>query len=157
MNKKEDTTAIENWSLYNALLLLLAFIYAFFTLNLNYLCVAFIISLLGLIYSQRLFLFKRKRPFGIANNVTLLRFILILISFMCVDFNSQKTLFIICLTIAVIFDFFDGIIARRFNETSIFGQYFDMEIDAFFVLMMCCYYYIYDRFIYRYHSPSIIY
>ena len=143
MSIKIKNKRIEQWSLFNAILLILAFITSIYFKNLNYLCYVFSTSILILIVISFNDLIKMRLPFGIANCITLLRFLLVLISFLYIDFNKQLPLFTLFLVFAVVLDFFDGIAARQFYETSVFGQYFDMEVDAFFVLTMCCYYYIF--------------
>ena len=40
--------------------------------------------------------------------------------------------------IALTLDGFDGYLARRFNHVSEFGAKFDMEVDAFLILMLSC-------------------
>jgi phosphatidylglycerophosphate synthase len=39
-------------------------------------------------------------------------------------------------------DGLDGAVARRFNQTSKAGEYFDMEIDALFVFLLSCQHYM---------------
>jgi len=46
------------------------------------------------------------------------------------------------LGVAILLDILDGYLARKFKQNSVFGQYFDMEVDAFFVLLMSFYYYL---------------
>lgn len=130
---------IEIWSIYNAFAMVIAFAIAFFLKKTEPLFVVFTVSIIALVVINRASLFKSKRFFGVANTITLIRYILIILSFQLI--NSQETFLIYGLTTAVILDFFDGKAARYFNESSFFGQYFDMEIDAFFVLLMCFYYY----------------
>jgi phosphatidylglycerophosphate synthase len=133
---------IETWSLYNAFALSIAFIAALVTTQLNILLFVFSISLIGLIFLNRKKLFYSKPFFGVANTITLTRFILIILGFLFIELDNTLLLFY-CLSIAVSLDFFDGLAARYFKESSFFGQYFDMEIDAFFVLIMCYFYYTY--------------
>lgn len=134
---------IETWSVYNALVLTIATPIALVYQELRILLVVFSVSLATLIYLNRNILLKSKPIFGIANSITLIRFIIIVFSFLCIDFEHNTTFLFYALSFAVILDFFDGKAARYFKESSFFGQYFDMEIDAFYVLLMCCYYYLF--------------
>ncbi|WP_299111719.1 CDP-alcohol phosphatidyltransferase family protein [uncultured Winogradskyella sp.] len=133
---------IETWSIYNAFAMTTALIIALVSKQLSILLVVFSISIIALIFINRKKLLNTRPIFGIANTLTLVRFLIIVLSFYLISFNDTNLLFY-SLSIAVILDFFDGIAARYFNESSFFGQYFDMEIDAFFVLIMCYFYYTY--------------
>lgn len=133
---------IETWSIYNAFAITIALIVALICKQLNILLIVFSISIMVLIYINRKKLLQSKPVFGVANTITLVRFIIIILSFILIDFKDTNLLFY-SLSIAVSLDFFDGMAARHFNESSLFGQYFDMEIDAFFVLLMCYFYYMY--------------
>lgn len=132
---------IETWSIYNALALTISSILALVCKELNILIVVFSLSIIALISINQKQLLKSNPIFGIANTITLIRIIIILSCFILIDFNDTNLLFYY-LCIAVGLDFFDGRAARHFNETSFFGHYFDMEVDAFFVLTMCCFYYL---------------
>jgi len=132
---------IETWSIYNALALTIASILTLISKDLNILLAVFSLSILVLISINRKQLFNSKPLFGIANTITLIRIIIILSSFILIDLNNPKLLFYyLCLAVGL--DFIDGRAARYFNESSFFGHYFDMEVDAFFVLIMCCFYYL---------------
>ncbi len=139
---KSNESYIEKWSSYNALALTIVTPIAIVYQNLSLLLSLFSLSLICLIYGNRHFLVKRKPFFGVANTITLIRFLIILISFLTID-RVNTTALCVTLSIAVALDFFDGKAARYFKESSFFGQYFDMEIDAFFVLLMCSFFYIY--------------
>lgn len=133
---------IETWSIYNAFALTIATIVVLINKQLHILSIVFSVSLVALLLINRNLLFQSKRFFGVANTITLTRFIIIVLSFLLIDYENNSKLLFYCLSVAVILDFFDGKAARYFNEMSFFGQYFDMEIDAFFVLLMCIYYYL---------------
>jgi phosphatidylglycerophosphate synthase len=72
---------------------------------------------------------------GIPNRITVSRLTLLLL---CTLFNAQLTLFQLGIAYSVICigDFFDGYIARKLNQTSVFGEYLDKETDAAFVLVL---------------------
>jgi len=64
-----------------------------------------------------------------------------LLLFLCLLFFQQHLAFYqiaIIATIVISFDGVDGYLARKHNQASYFGSYFDRETDAFFVLAMTC-------------------
>jgi len=134
---------IETWSVYNAFALVIALIVAVVSKQLNILLIVFSISIIVLLFINKKKLLQSNPVFGVANAITLIRFLIIVSSFVLIDFNDTTLLFY-ALSIAVILDFFDGKAARYFKESSFFGQYFDMEIDAFYVLLMCYFFYMYE-------------
>lgn len=74
--------------------------------------------------------------FGLANLVTALRFGLV----MTLAFFGEKTLsegmiFSFLVLLIPLLDVVDGLIARARKEASHFGMYFDMEVDAVFVMV----------------------
>lgn len=79
------------------------------------------------------FVGKSTSYLGLANWVTISRLILVLVLFANYSALSKTTLFI-GFTVAILFDGLDGMIARRFNESSIVGGNLDMEVDSFLVL-----------------------
>jgi phosphatidylglycerophosphate synthase len=73
--------------------------------------------------------------FGPANAITLFRLTLVLALFALIDRNSgwigPAALFAFALDAA------DGWVARRYNLAADFGEFFDKEVDAFFLLALC--------------------
>lgn len=74
--------------------------------------------------------------YGIANLITTVRFLLILVFIFFstrLPFNDYK----ICLLILTIplLDILDGLVARQRKEESRFGMYYDLEVDALYVLV----------------------
>jgi phosphatidylglycerophosphate synthase len=72
--------------------------------------------------------------FGVANIITTMRLLLVL------ALASGKILFIddgffIVVLIIPLLDVVDGLVARRRKEESQFGMYYDMEVDALFVMV----------------------
>lgn len=94
-------------------------------------------------YLHRAFLASLSPFAGYANWVTLLRLVLVLFAFYFAT-TLKPLLFGGLLILSVALDAVDGYLARRFNQSSVFGQYFDMEVDALFVLGMCFYYYFFQ-------------
>lgn len=75
------------------------------------------------------------RAFGAANAITLLR---TLATLTLVAFPSLGTVITISLALVVLLlDGLDGWIARQSGMCSEFGEYFDKETDAFFMLALC--------------------
>lgn len=134
---------IETWSIYNAFALVIATIISLVFSHLDVLFFVFAVSITALIYLNRKALLKMRPVFGIANTITLIRLIIIILGFLFAA-NSDTFLLFCFLSFAVSLDFFDGLAARYFKESSFLGQYFDMEIDAFFVLIMCCFYFLFQ-------------
>nr|WP_299245490.1 CDP-alcohol phosphatidyltransferase family protein [uncultured Halomonas sp.] len=82
-----------------------------------------------------------RRWLGWANRVTLLRGMLVAIlagAILFPDFMAQHALVMAALASgALILDGLDGWIARLTRSASVFGARFDMELDAFFILVLC--------------------
>ncbi|MEM8486997.1 MAG: CDP-alcohol phosphatidyltransferase family protein [Bacteroidota bacterium] len=75
--------------------------------------------------------------FGRANAITLARLIAGLsLCFLGSTSASGLLVFILALGVLIV-DGLDGWMARRHNEASEFGEYFDKETDAFFLLILC--------------------
>lgn len=74
------------------------------------------------------------RRFGPANAVTLFRLLLI---FSLASFAHRPDLIILLAFLILCLDGVDGWLARKFDCASEFGEYFDKETDAFFMLVLC--------------------
>ena len=72
--------------------------------------------------------------FGPANAVTLFRLLLI---FGLAAFTARPDLMIASALLILCLDGVDGWLARKFDCASEFGEYFDKETDAFFMLVLC--------------------
>jgi len=73
---------------------------------------------------------------GVANTVTLVRgivMLMVLMGFITFPTWVNGSLLIF----ALILDGIDGYIARRRQESSLIGQYLDVEMDALFVVFLC--------------------
>nr|WP_298412834.1 CDP-alcohol phosphatidyltransferase family protein [uncultured Halomonas sp.] len=82
-----------------------------------------------------------RRWLGWANRVTLLRGMLVAIlagAIIFPDFMAQHAAVMATLALgALILDGLDGWIARLTRSATAFGARFDMELDAFFILVLC--------------------
>jgi phosphatidylglycerophosphate synthase len=78
----------------------------------------------------------RKTPFfGVANVITTSRLLLVFVlASGKIHFNDPR--FFIAALIIPLLDVVDGWVARRRKEESRFGMYYDMEVDALFVMVM---------------------
>ena len=114
---KFNALAIESWSLYNTIAILVAATASILAKDFTYLILTFLASVTILIAKNRNALFTKKVIFGYANSITLLRLLLLVFAFFLFK-ESSNIIFISLITIAVILDFFDGRIARWLNETS---------------------------------------
>ncbi|NQX85331.1 MAG: CDP-alcohol phosphatidyltransferase family protein [Flavobacteriaceae bacterium] len=146
---------IELWSICNAFALVIGLIFTLISEELNILLAVFSISIAIFIILNIEYITKLKFHFGVANAITLLRYLIIVLSFLCINF-SNTTLLFYSLSSAVILDYFDGKAARYFKENSLFGQYFDMEIDAFYTLLMCCFYSIIQEISFWIIIPGVL-
>ncbi|MBK3581349.1 CDP-alcohol phosphatidyltransferase family protein [Streptomyces sp. MBT65] len=86
---------------------------------------------------------SRTRSFGPANRVTLGRAILVggVTALVADSFESSPpvTLLVGLTAVALILDGVDGKVARRTNTTTALGARFDMEVDAFLILVLSVY------------------
>ena len=80
---------------------------------------------------------------GPANMVTFVRGVLsVLVAAMVVEsffHPTQVTLLVLTSTVALALDWVDGQVARRTHTESAFGARFDMEVDAFLILVLSVY------------------
>lgn len=74
--------------------------------------------------------------FGPANTVTLLRLMGILALGLLANHIPDPIIGVTALTILLL-DGLDGWLAKRLGQTSLFGEYFDKESDALFILILC--------------------
>ncbi|MFF3327995.1 CDP-alcohol phosphatidyltransferase family protein [Streptomyces sp. NPDC002888] len=83
------------------------------------------------------------RSFGPANRVTLGRATLVggVTALVADSFESSPpvTLLVVLTTVALILDGVDGKVARRTNTSTALGARFDMEVDAFLILVLSVY------------------
>lgn len=81
------------------------------------------------------------RSMGWANRITLIRAVLVVILTALSAFpaflRTHPYAFITVALLALALDGVDGWVARRTRSVTSFGARFDMELDAFFILMLC--------------------
>ena len=75
---------------------------------------------------------------GYANMVTTLR-LLIILSTLVFSTHLSPLEIALLLLLAILMDGLDGFLARRFQQTSLFGERLDMETDAFLVAAVSIY------------------
>ncbi len=134
---------INKWNIRHAQLILALILLTLLTKRMELLSLGAIISFSSLLHRASKSLAKMKPPGGYANWVTGFRFVLILIGSFLFGVVSKYVILVIML-LAVLLDGVDGFLARKYRESSTFGSLFDVEVDAFFVLLMCFYYYQYE-------------
>jgi phosphatidylglycerophosphate synthase len=78
---------------------------------------------------------RRLAGLGLANTLTLLRVLIVFA--VSLVFWRAPPFFAAGAAAVLILDGIDGWLARRFGEASAFGAYFDMEADAYLILMLC--------------------
>jgi phosphatidylglycerophosphate synthase len=126
---------IEKWMAVHAVLLLFSTVYFLFTYQIEVIGIAFTLSILTLYFLKFLNLKKTDFLFEAANIVTGFRWLL-LVSLTFISLSNFQISFIAFLVL--ILDGIDGFLARKFKTQSGFGEYLDMETDAFYVLVLSC-------------------
>ncbi len=133
-------SSIKKWNKQHSILMLVASVLSYAQNSLLIVAVFGLGSFAYYIYENKLFL-STQTPFaGYANIITALR-LLILVSTFCWIPNIPIPILVGLLVIVLLLDLLDGYLARKFKQDSKFGQYFDMEVDALFVLGMCFYFF----------------
>lgn len=107
--------------------------------------------MLGVVLSFVIYIYLHERllasfkPFGgYANWVTIFRFLLMLTGGVLLEYWNPVYCFPFFL-IALCLDGLDGYLARKFDQSTHFGAYLDMETDAFFVAFLSTYWYLEGR------------
>ena len=124
---------LEYWNIIHATGLIItgiAFLAGFNPIGIYSFSIISFLLLLILSYSE----WKIHKPLGgYANHLTLLRLVLLFIAV----YQDQSEIIFIILLISIVLDAFDGWLARKFKTISGFGSFFDIETDAFFMLILC--------------------
>jgi len=131
-----DTNNIQRWSSFNDLVFSAAFIVILFLeLPLIWLVLYSLLSF-ALLWLLNYSSLNNHTPFaGYANWITLFR--LIMVSGIGLQYSVLPDIALAtAVIIVVLLDAVDGFVARKTDQTSTFGAYFDMETDAFYVCIM---------------------
>jgi len=136
MTITEEISEILKWNRYNSLIVLATIAVVFFLNSTLLLAFTSVLSFTYYGYKNRGTLSKLKPLGGYANWVTVFRLLLLLIAMIHWD-DITNVVFVGILIIFVCLDGLDGWVARKTNQATVFGQYFDMELDALFVLFCC--------------------
>ena len=129
------TNIINRWGVRHALFLLTA---SGLTLIFQYFGIIILITSFS--FLTLLFKSESKTILNWPNAITIFRFCGICISFIL--FSHTYWPFGLLLTVMVLLDILDGYLSRKMKSSSQLGFHLDMEVDAFFVLVMCLYYYL---------------
>ena len=135
---------IEKWNEKHAKIMFGLSILAVVTKRIELLSLGALLSFSSYIHQGSKELKKMNPSGGYANWITGFRLLLVVIGSFLFSLVSKEWILII-MTSAVLLDFVDGYMAKKYDQTTTFGQFFDMEVDAFFVLLMCFYYYQYQE------------
>ena len=148
-----DVNKLVNWSNGNGIAVLLLSAAMLFGLPLQALA---LVS--GTSFALLIFLLSPHwtpdRQFGVANSITLLRLLLIL---GLLVYPSLRPIHIIILALLVFtLDGLDGWAARKLRQCSEFGEYFDKETDALFILVLCWLLYLNQRLAWWILFPGLL-
>ena len=130
------------WNDRHAVVMLIGAVATFLTKSLVPIFAIGLLSFTYYIYLHRDFLSTFKPFAGYANYVTGLR-LLLFSTVLIVDFGLTPFALGVILAAGALLDVVDGYLAKKYNQASTFGQFFDMEVDALFVLAMCFFYYLF--------------
>jgi len=137
---KENITNLLRWNKFHALAVLLATILSLWLGQTQLLAAVSILSFATFLYIGKDTL--KKMPYGgYANWVTSIR-LLIIHSYIAFWEIMPYSLFVTGLIVFVVLDGIDGKVARHFEQSSIWGEYYDMELDALFVQFVCVFLYL---------------
>lgn len=123
-----------NWSIAQAIIML--FLTGFVLLTNNMMIFTLIVFIsFGTYFLSNYNTIKSFKPLGgYANWITFFRMLLLM--YVALNFKIiSHTSIILIFVLNILLDILDGIVARKFKTESIFGLYFDMELDAFYVCL----------------------
>jgi len=131
---------IDRWNVVHAVLMLLASVLVLFSSDITSILFVMACSITYFIYIN-LSQFPNDTGLlgGVANRVTVGRLILLLIALGLYNY-LHAMVFALVMVLVVCLDGVDGYLARKRKQSSHFGMYLDMEVDAFFVLAMCLFF-----------------
>jgi len=134
-------TYIKRWTLWNSIILLIGFGTSLCSKSLLPLVGLGVVSFLNLINISKPQWNRLSPVFGYANLITLARFILLIIALLSIN-KLASQLILVILSIFLLLDFCDGFLARKLDQETNFGKYFDMETDAFYVCTISTWYFL---------------
>ena len=141
---REDIDRISRWNSIHAIVILISVFLSVYSEDFIFLVIGAIASFCYFILNNRDTLMELTPIGGYANWVTGFRFVLLIGLMLFLPSLSFLQLGV-GLIIFVSLDGIDGWLARKYEQSTTFGQYFDMELDALFVMMMCCYYFLFKE------------
>lgn len=128
---------VVKWNIYHSYAMLITFpLYQTFHIIWPVIFIS-ILSFFTLSYIQWSELKQLKPKGGLANYITLLRF-LGLVTFSIVFENLSGVQCFIWLIILIILDALDGYLAQKKHQKTTFGAFFDLETDSLFVCLVSC-------------------
>lgn len=99
-----------------------------------------ILTVTGLVWAHRKRLSRQRLDMGLANQITLLRALMVMIIAAFIAYPDAAIAHVWSLAglslVALCLDGVDGWVARRTDSQTAFGARFDMEIDALFMLVL---------------------
>lgn len=126
---------LAGWSIFHGFVMIIFTIICFVMGDLKPIAVAGMVSFLFLILNH----WRKWTPqvkFGFGNQITLIRLICVLLLSFFWETITNNIIVLVGLLIFML-DILDGWLARRYKLSSEFGDYFDKESDAFFMLTLC--------------------
>lgn len=136
---------IEPWNTIHSILILCATLVAILFDNLSVMAYIGVISFTSFIALNFIQLSKMSPFGGYANWATGFRLVLFTVFlFSFIDYENRLVCFIL-INAMLASDLLDGYLARQYKQETRFGQFFDMEVDAFWVCGMCIYYFLYHQ------------
>lgn len=124
------------WSHWHAALMLVTLLVQWLAGQPLLLLISIWLSITWYLLSQRAAYNALWHGIGRANALSLVR--LFLLSLVLVFYSKWWPIIsAVLLIICVVLDGFDGALARRYGESSSFGHYLDVEIDAFAIAVLC--------------------
>ncbi len=132
---------IKRWNTFHTILMLFGAVAVLMTKEIKILVLVVSFSFAEYIFMHSKFLATFKPCGGYANWVSLFRLMLIVFGGIMLIHLPLLYCFPIFL-LALCLDGLDGYLARKFNQSSDFGAYFDMETDASYVALLSTYWYI---------------
>lgn len=124
---------IANWTLGHAVLMIIATAAAVIG-HAQFLLIWAVTASMIVYLSLNYQIWSQMHPIGgYANQVTFIRFVLLLFT-LAMQSVLNVYVFVALVVIVIIADGIDGYLARKYDQATVFGEVFDMEVDAFLAL-----------------------